>query len=84
MHPDIVVPQRAVRFTHVTVRDGLSNNSVFSILQDHLGFLWFGTFSGLNRYDGREIRTYRPEPADRTSISGSVVFDMLDDSRNRL
>ncbi len=82
--PSRVVPQRAMRFTHVTVRDGLSNNSVYSILQDHLGFLWFGTFSGLNRYDGREIRTYRPEPADRTSISGSVVFDMLVDSRNRL
>lgn len=76
--------QRPPSFSHVTVRDGLSNNSVFSILQDDLGFMWFGTFSGLNRYDGREIRTYRPEPLDRASLSGSIVFALLQDSQGRL
>ena len=80
----MVAAQRPPSFSHVTVRDGLSNNSVFSILQDDLGFMWFGTFSGLNRYDGREIRTYRPEPLDRASLSGSIVFALLQDSQGRL
>ena len=84
MLPGVATAQRPLRFSHVTVRDGLSNNSVFSILQDSLGFMWFGTFSGLNRYDGREIRTYRPEPLDRTSLSGSIVFAVLEDSQRRL
>ncbi len=82
--PGTLCAQHSLRFDHVSVRDGLANNSVFCVLQDHLGFLWFGTFSGLNRFDGRDIRTYRPEPMDQTSLSGSVVFDMLEDSDNRL
>ena len=44
--------QSRIRFDHVTTADGLSNDSVFAILQDRDGFLWFGTQAGLNRYDG--------------------------------
>ena len=38
-------------FKHLEVADGLSNNSVYAILKDKDGFMWFGTASGLNRYD---------------------------------
>ncbi|NIR50168.1 hypothetical protein GWO43_16825 [candidate division KSB1 bacterium] len=41
-----------VRFRHLTIDDRLSQNAVFAILQDHKGFMWFGTKDGLNRYDG--------------------------------
>jgi signal transduction histidine kinase/ligand-binding sensor domain-containing protein/DNA-binding response OmpR family regulator len=46
-------------FKHITTDEGLSFNSVYSILQDKQGFLWFGTLDGLNRYDGIEFRNYR-------------------------
>lgn len=36
----------------IGIENGLSNNSVTSIYQDRSGFMWFGTFDGLNRYDG--------------------------------
>jgi len=42
-------------FTHLTVDDGLPENSVRAILQDEVGFLWFGTQNGLARYDGYEM-----------------------------
>ncbi|MBK7098511.1 MAG: hypothetical protein IPH58_09355 [Sphingobacteriales bacterium] len=48
-----------VRFSHLTVEDGLSNSSVLSISQDYKGFIWLGTRDGLNRYDGKRITIYR-------------------------
>lgn len=45
-------------FRHYDTNDGLSQNSVFSILQDKTGFMWFGTRCGLNRFDGRSFKVY--------------------------
>ena len=44
-----------IRFEHLDIRDGLSHNRVGTIFQDDFGFMWFGTRSGLNRYDGHNI-----------------------------
>ncbi|RMG37063.1 MAG: hypothetical protein D6732_07360, partial [Methanobacteriota archaeon] len=41
-----------IRFEHLTLEQGLSQNSVLCILQDQRGFLWFGTEDGLNKYNG--------------------------------
>lgn len=48
-------------FNSVNVDDGLSNNSVNTILQDKRGMLWFGTKDGLNLYNGISCRTFRRE-----------------------
>jgi diguanylate cyclase (GGDEF)-like protein len=50
---------QAPRFARLTVEDGLSQNSVGDIVQDRLGFLWFGTQEGLNRYDGYRFVVHR-------------------------
>ena len=42
-------------FDHITRKDGLSNSSISSIVQDKDGFMWFGTQGGLNRYDGKNV-----------------------------
>lgn len=47
-------------FRSLDVNDGLSQNTVQAILQDRLGFMWFATKDGLNRYDGIEIRKIAP------------------------
>lgn len=46
-------------FIPLDTREGLSENHVKCILQDHWGFMWFGTKNGLNRYDGVSIKHYR-------------------------
>jgi signal transduction histidine kinase/ligand-binding sensor domain-containing protein/CheY-like chemotaxis protein len=51
-----------IRFEHLTPADGISDEYVFQILQDHLGFVWFSTTKGLNRYDGYHVVTYRDVP----------------------
>jgi ligand-binding sensor domain-containing protein len=48
--------------------DGLAENSVMCMLQDHLGFLWLGTQYGLHKYDGYTFKVYLPNPDDPGSI----------------
>ena len=44
---------------HYSIKDGLSQNTVMAILQDHQGFMWFGTWDGLNRFDGYTFTVYK-------------------------
>lgn len=48
-------------FRTLDIRNGLSQNTVYQILQDRNGFMWFGTKDGLNRYDGMSFRVYKKE-----------------------
>ncbi|WP_369015121.1 two-component regulator propeller domain-containing protein, partial [Klebsiella pneumoniae] len=45
----------------ITANEGLSNNTVWAVLQDKSGFIWIGTVDGLDRYDGNEIRHFAPD-----------------------
>lgn len=69
-----------IRFDKLSVADGLSSNSVYSILQDSRGMLWFGTLDGLNRYDGYEFTVYRHDVANEKSISNNRITLVYEDS----
>jgi len=71
-------------FTDITVEDGLSNNRVLCITQDSLGFMWFGTYSGLNRYDGYESKIYKHDPNDPESLSWDYIWSMQEDNKGNL
>ena len=71
-------------FRHLNTDDGLSGDSVFCMLQDSLGYLWLGTFSGLSRYDGSRVVVYRPVPGDPESLPSSLIFDLHEDSTGTL
>ncbi len=67
-------------FEHITPADGLIEGSVSTILQDHLGFLWFGNTSrGLMKYDGYSITTFLPNPDDTNSISDGRINTLFED-----
>ena len=72
------------RFSSLDMESGLPNNSVFTLAQDYLGYMWIGTFGGLARYDGKEYVSYKPNPSQPGSITSAVIFDILEDSQQRL
>jgi len=72
-----------IRFHHIDVEDGLSHSLVMAMEEDSLGFLWFGTQDGLNRYDGYEFRTYYKGSSNRTP-SDSWIRTLYIDRHNQL
>ncbi len=73
-----------IRFRRIASDQGLSQNTVYSIEQDHVGFLWIGTNNGLNRYDGYQFVVFKKKLNDSLSISDNTIISLLEDSHNRL
>lgn len=72
-------------FDHLSVEDGLSNNSVNCLLQDREGFMWFGTNDGLNKYDGWAFTALKPNPDDTVhSFRNNQISGLCEDHENRL
>lgn len=67
------------RFRHYTVEDGLSSNSVRSIIQDRRGYIWFGTEDGLNCYDGIHMKIYRTNKEKKDVLGNNVISSLLED-----
>jgi len=79
-----LTPSSYLKFWRITTDDGLSNNQVFGIVQDHYEFMWFGTSSGLNRYDGAGTKVYRNDPTQPNSLSHDRIRHLTVDKRGIL
>ncbi|MFD2599678.1 two-component regulator propeller domain-containing protein [Sphingobacterium corticis] len=64
---------------YIGIERGLSNNNVTSIFEDRDGFMWFGTFDGLNRYDGYEFMVFKNQPEDLRSLPDNRITDISQD-----
>ncbi|MCX6267334.1 MAG: ATP-binding protein [Bacteroidetes bacterium] len=62
-------------FRHLTTNDGLSNNTVYAINEDTLGFIWVGTRSGLNRFDGHSFKVYDNSNGLRNVFINTIFRD---------
>ena len=69
---------------HFTMKDGLSHNYATCLLQDSQGFLWVGTESGLNKFDGYHFTTYQENPLDSNSLSNNNITCLWKDQQQRL
>ena len=65
-------------FKHLGLEQGLSQSSVLCILQDHTGFMWFGTKDGLNRYDGNSFKIFQYKYDDPTSLGNNVINSLFE------
>lgn len=72
------------RYTHYGAAEGLSQLNVRSIVQDKQGFLWVGTWDGLNRFDGYNFLTFHHDFTDSSSIANNNVFVLNSDRQDRL
>lgn len=72
--PDKLFAQKDnLKFERISIADGLSQNTVYCILQDRKGFMWFGTQDGLNKFDGYDFKVYKHDPQNPNSLSNNVV-----------
>ncbi|WP_235972943.1 hybrid sensor histidine kinase/response regulator transcription factor [Flavobacterium undicola] len=72
----------SVKFLDIS--DGLSNNSITTIYQDKDGYMWFGTYDGLNRYDGYTFKVFRNEINNEKSLSNNTVYSLEGDSKRHI
>lgn len=76
--------QGQIQFSGIDLSDGLSHNQVNTIFKDSKGFIWFGTFSGLNRFDGHRIKIFKHDPRDNKSLSDDLITGIFELPDNKL
>jgi signal transduction histidine kinase/DNA-binding response OmpR family regulator/streptogramin lyase len=67
-------------WTHYSTDDGLTENSILSMYQDKQGFMWFGSFSGLNRFDGYKFKTYKALAGDKNGLKSDKIEYITEDN----
>jgi len=72
------------QFSHLDISNGLSHNEVTSMLKDSRGFMWFGTLSGLNRYDGYKFKVFKHSVNDTTSLDDDYIVSITEGPENKL
>ena len=70
--------------SNIASEQGLSQNSVLSILQDESGIIWAGTKNGLNKHDGYKFTVYKNNSRDSNSLAGNVVECLLSDDEHNI
>ncbi|MEZ5465459.1 MAG: diguanylate cyclase [Lysobacteraceae bacterium] len=75
---------RNPRFENLGTDEGLPVTAVEALLQDHDGFVWFGTQAGLVRYDGFRFVHYRNVPGDPRSLGSNLVTSLLEDRQGAI
>lgn len=71
-------------FHRVTLKDGLSDGVVVNMTRDKYGYIWLGSQSGLNRYDGHRVVSFIHNPKDSFSVPRDFVHTMLCDEAGNL
>ena len=73
-----------VVINRLTNNEGLSNSSVNVIYQDSNNLMWFGTWDGLNLYNSREFKTFKPNPNVPGNITNNIIRDIIETTKGRL
>ncbi|MEL7448801.1 MAG: two-component regulator propeller domain-containing protein [Pseudomonadota bacterium] len=75
---------RNIQFYNLTNEDGLSSEFINDVAQDGLGYLWFATQAGLNRFDGHSVTVYEHDPEDASSLAHSFIWALHVDDEGTL
>jgi len=65
-------------FSHLDIVDGLSHNQVNTTFKDAEGFMWFGTASGLNRFDGYVFKVFKHDSDNKNSINDDFIAKIFE------
>ena len=73
-----------IYFDHLTIKEGLSHNTVHCMAQDSEGYIWIGTQNGLNKFDGYEFEIYRSGEQSHTNFRGKTITAIFTDKAGNL
>lgn len=76
--------EQSCMFTHYSLDDGLSQNTVMSMAQDSKGVMWFATWNGLNRFDGTRFYNYKVQWGNPSGLSNSRIDHIRLDRYDRI
>lgn len=76
--------ENVLKFNHLTVNDGLPQNSIHAIAKDKYGFMWFGTWCGASRYDGYSFKVFRANDNDPTAFADNMIEAIVTDSSQNI
>lgn len=80
----VVAQKRKLEYSKkLTISEGLAHNGVTSMLEDSKGFIWFGTYDGVNRYDGYELEIYK-NTVDKDILASNRVRSISEDDKGNI
>jgi signal transduction histidine kinase/ligand-binding sensor domain-containing protein/CheY-like chemotaxis protein/AraC-like DNA-binding protein len=79
-----VVAQPRGKMEYYSTENGLSHQAVTCMLKDREGFMWFGTWDGINRFDGHTFVSYKSSPGDLSQLGSGRVDHIVEDQSNHL
>ena len=80
----ISAQENDIIFEHFDTKNGLTQNSVTAIAQDELGYIWFSTQNGLNKFDGYNFTAYLFDPDNKNSIQGNWINHLIADKHGKI
>jgi len=79
-----VAAQPKYNLKHYSTEDGLSHDRITCIMKDHEGFMWFGTWDGINRFDGHNFVPYKGRPGDSSNLENNKIRIIAEDKQGYL
>ncbi|WP_332854396.1 sensor histidine kinase [Duganella sp. S19_KUP01_CR8] len=74
----------SLRFEHLGIEQGLTQESVTAVLQDRHGYMWLGTQAGLNRHDGYRTTAFKNDPANTHSLLDNYIHALYEDGNGTI
>nr|WP_294897014.1 two-component regulator propeller domain-containing protein [uncultured Pedobacter sp.] len=71
--------QNLVNIKHYSTVDGLSDNKITTVIKDRDGFMWFGSWAGISRFDGHNFVNFKSYPGDNSSLKSNRVDVIVED-----
>ncbi|MCB0641503.1 MAG: hypothetical protein KDC44_07675, partial [Phaeodactylibacter sp.] len=76
--------QQEVSFSVLETESNSINSGVNDILEDHRGYLWLASWSGLAKYDGYDLHVYRQQPGNPKGLKSNKVTTLFEDRNGNL
>lgn len=70
-----------ITFEHFNVEQGLSSSDITCIFQDKTGYLWFGSYGAIDRFDGYQFFSYKHDPGNKNSLGNAFISKIYEDKK---